>query len=152
MGLLAVVAAAGRKGISRDSVLGILWAESAEESARHTLAQHLYSLRRLAGSEAIVATPELRLGPAVSSDIGDLLDALAAEDDEAVIDLYTGDFLHGFYLQGVCRTSNGGWSRNGRGSGRPCCARTNGSRAGWTSGAGPAHRSASGAASPSSTR
>ncbi len=101
MGLLAVVAAAGRKGISRDSVLGILWAESAEESARHTLAQHLYSLRRLAGSEAIVATPELRLGPAVSSDIGDLLDALAAEDDEAVIDLYTGDFLHGFYLQGV---------------------------------------------------
>jgi len=101
MGLLAIVAAAGRKGVSRDRVLGILWAESEEEAARHTLAQNLYSLKRQTGREMVVASPALRLGPDVTSDVGDLHDALAARDLEAVVAFYAGDFLDGFYVPGV---------------------------------------------------
>jgi len=37
LGLLAMVAAAGKRGISRDRVIGILWPESEQEQARHTL-------------------------------------------------------------------------------------------------------------------
>ena len=101
MGLLAIVASAGRKGVSRESVLGILWAEHAEEAARHTLAQNLYSLRRQTGRDVILTTPEFRLGPEITSDIGDLHDALSIEDDAAVVSLYCGDFLQGFYIQGL---------------------------------------------------
>lgn len=41
LALLALVAAAGKKGISRDRVIGILWSETEEEQARHTLSQTL---------------------------------------------------------------------------------------------------------------
>jgi len=101
MGLLAIVAAGGRKGTTRDRVLGILWADRDEESARHTLAQNLYSLRRQTGRELIVASPELRLGSGLTSDIGELRDALDSDDLESVVALYAGDFLDGFYLSGV---------------------------------------------------
>ena len=63
MALLAVVASAGRKGVSRDRVLALLWPGADPEQARHTLSQNLYSLRRETGQDWIVATPELRLDP-----------------------------------------------------------------------------------------
>ena len=101
MGLLALVAAAGRRGISRERIVGILWGEAEEEQARHTLSQHLYTLRRETGREWIVATPELRLDPGIASDVGEFQDALAANDPARAATLYTGPFLQGFYLAGV---------------------------------------------------
>jgi len=101
MAILALVAAAGRKGITRDRIIGILWPESEEEQARHTLSQHLYSLRRDTGREWITATPELRLDPAIQSDIGEIQDALAANDLQRVAELCTAPFLDGFYLPGT---------------------------------------------------
>src|SRR5688572_2668458 len=101
MALLAMVAAAGRRGVSRDRVLGILWADSEEEQARHTLSQNLYSLRRDSGRDWIVAGSELRLDPGISSDVGELQDALALGDAESAAALYTGAFLEGFYLPGA---------------------------------------------------
>jgi len=101
MALLALVAAAGRKGVSRDRVLALLWPETDPEQARHTLSQNLYSLRRETGREWIATTPELRLDPSVSSDIGELRDALASGDHARAAALYTGAFLDGFYLQGA---------------------------------------------------
>ena len=98
LALLALVAAAGKKGISRDRVVGILWPETSEEQARHALSQTLYRLRRETGREWIVVTHELRLEPSVSSDVGDLRHAVSVGELETVGLLYTGKFLDGFYL------------------------------------------------------
>jgi DNA-binding SARP family transcriptional activator/Flp pilus assembly protein TadD len=101
MALLAVIAAAGRRGVSRDRVVGILWPESEEEQARHALSQTLYSLKRETGREWIVAGPVLALDPGITSDVSELGDALATKDYEAASDLYIGPFLEGFYLPGA---------------------------------------------------
>ena len=101
LALLALVAAAGQRGISRERVVGILWADTDEEQARHTLSQTLYRLRRETGRDWFTPTVELRLDPAVSSDIGDLHAALSAGELERVATLYTGKFLDGFYLPGA---------------------------------------------------
>jgi DNA-binding SARP family transcriptional activator len=99
MALLALVAAAGSRGASRDRVIGLLWGETGEEHARHTLSQHLYSLRRDTGRDWITATPaSLRLDPAVSSDVAEFQEAIAAGELERAAFLYTGPFLDGFYL------------------------------------------------------
>ena len=98
VGLLAVVAAAGRKGVSRDRVIGLLWPDSGEEQARHTLSQTLHSLKKDSGREWIAAGPELRLDPAVSSDVGDFLEAVSTGNLAAAAALYAGPFLDGFYL------------------------------------------------------
>jgi DNA-binding SARP family transcriptional activator len=98
LALLALVAAAGRKGVSRDRVIGILWSETEEEQARHTLSQTLYSLRRETGSDLVRGTTQLRLDPALSSDVGELEEAIGAGAPEAAAALYSGRFLDGFYL------------------------------------------------------
>ena len=101
LGLLALVAAAGPNGISRERVIGILWPETGEEQARHTLSQTLYSLRRSAGRDLIVGATHLRLDPSVTSDIGELRGALVAAEFDTVAGLYAGRFLEGFYLPGA---------------------------------------------------
>jgi DNA-binding SARP family transcriptional activator len=101
LALLALVAAAGKKGISRDRVIGILWSETEEEQARHTLSQTLYSLRRETDSDLIQGTAQLRLAPAMSSDVGDLEEAIAGGSPDIAESLYSGRFLDGFYLPGA---------------------------------------------------
>lgn len=101
LALLALVAAAGRKGVSRDRVIGILWSETEEEQARHTLSQTLYSLRRETGSDLVRGTTQLRLDPALSSDVGELEEAIGSAAPEAAAALYAGRFLDGFYLPGA---------------------------------------------------
>ena len=98
MALLALVAAAGSRGASRERVIGVLWGETGEEQARHTLSQHLYTLRRETGRDWIAAGAGLRLDPAVTSDVADFQAALAAGDLERAASLYAGEFLEGFYL------------------------------------------------------
>jgi DNA-binding SARP family transcriptional activator len=102
MALLALVTAAGRRGVSRDRALGLLWPEAEEGQGRHTLSQTIYSFKRDTGRDWIVAAPELRLDPRISSDVGDLELALEAGDHETAVDLYKGGvFLDGFYLPGA---------------------------------------------------
>ncbi|HEU5219422.1 MAG TPA: BTAD domain-containing putative transcriptional regulator [Gemmatimonadales bacterium] len=102
LALLAIVAAAGPKGASRERLLGILWPEVDEERARHALSQTLYSLRRDLQAEPVAGSGELRLDPLVmGSDVGDLLSAAARNDRTTTLDLYHGWFLEGFYLDGA---------------------------------------------------
>lgn len=98
MALLALVAAAGKRGASRERIIGLLWGETGEEQARHTLSQHLYTLRRETGRDWIAAGTELRLDAAVSSDVAEFQEALAAGDLQRAASLYGGEFLDGFYL------------------------------------------------------
>src|SRR5689334_356097 len=100
LALLAMLAASGQRGMSRDRLLGILWPEADEERARHALSQTLYSLRRDLGGEPVVGVTELRLDPGViTSDVGDALAALATGDRDKALQLYAGPFLEGFYLE-----------------------------------------------------
>ncbi|MDQ6635478.1 MAG: winged helix-turn-helix domain-containing protein, partial [Gemmatimonadota bacterium] len=71
LALLAVLAAAGASGVTRDKLLACLWPESDTERARHALKQAVYALRRdLGGEQAIAGTATLTLEPAfVTSDV-----------------------------------------------------------------------------------
>jgi DNA-binding SARP family transcriptional activator/TolB-like protein len=101
LALLAIVAAAGPRGISRDKILGILWPDSDEEQARHTLSQTLYRLRRESGASWITGTAQLRLGPAIGCDVVEFQQALDTDRLDHAAALYTGPFLDGFYLTGA---------------------------------------------------
>ena len=103
LAILALLARAGERGISREKVIGYLWPDSDEERARRLLSQAVYMLRRDLGSEeAIVGTRDLRLGTDVlTSDVAEFEHALAAHDFERAASLYGGPFLDGFYLPGA---------------------------------------------------
>jgi DNA-binding SARP family transcriptional activator/TolB-like protein len=99
LALLAILAAAGANGVSRDRVLGILWPESDVERARHALSQTLYSLRRDLNAEVVLSTPDLRLDARqITSDVADFRAAVAAKNWSEAASLYVGPFLNGFYL------------------------------------------------------
>ncbi|MBC7790775.1 MAG: hypothetical protein H7Z74_12575 [Anaerolineae bacterium] len=99
LGLLAILAAAGQRGLSRDQVLAILWPESDLDRGRHALSQTLYSLRQDLGMEAVLAGSELRLDPTrISTDVEEFRAAVASEDWQHAAALYSGPFLDGFYL------------------------------------------------------
>jgi DNA-binding SARP family transcriptional activator len=62
MALLAMIARAGSRGVSRDRLQSILWPEADEEHGRHALKQALYALRRDADAGELFLGPrELRL-------------------------------------------------------------------------------------------
>lgn len=99
LALLAILAAAGAKGISRDRLLAILWADSELERARHSLSQALYSLRQDLGVEVVLTQPALRLDPTqITADVDDFRKATASRDWERAADLFAGPFLEGYYL------------------------------------------------------
>lgn len=101
--LLALLAAAGRRGISRDRIVSLLWPESDTERARGSLKQSLHVLRRgLGAADFVTGTVELRLnGERVASDLDEFQAALAAGDPARAIDRYGGPFLDGFHLGGA---------------------------------------------------
>ena len=100
LALLARIAAAGERGVSRDSLAALLWPEADAERARHTLRQWLSLLRRdLGADQLLLGGAELRLNSAViGSDVGELRTALARGDLEAAAAAYAGPFLDGFHV------------------------------------------------------
>lgn len=103
LALLALLAAAGKRGLSRDKLLGYLWPESEPESARHALHQSLHGLRRSLETEALfLGTASLQLNPElISTDVAEFEDALERNAHERAVSLYGGPFLDGFYLEGM---------------------------------------------------
>ena len=102
LALLAVVAASGAAGISRERLLALLWPESDEEKARRALAQGIYHARRTLGVEELfTGVADLRLNrAALDADVLRFEDAAAAGDLERAAELYAGPFLDGFHLTG----------------------------------------------------
>lgn len=98
--LLALLAASPGTSTSRDRLLGLLWPDRDERTARHLLADSLYVLRRALGDEAIVASGEsLRLSARVQTDVADFHQAVAHERWAEALTLYRGDFLDGFLVR-----------------------------------------------------
>ncbi|HEX6750309.1 MAG TPA: BTAD domain-containing putative transcriptional regulator [Longimicrobium sp.] len=103
LAVLAVLARAGERGVTRDKLLALLWPDSPDEAGRRALAQALYALRRdLGGEEPFLGVKDLRLNPEViGSDVGDFESALAAADPERAAAVYAGPFLDGFRVPGL---------------------------------------------------
>lgn len=100
LGLLAFVAAARERGVSRDSVLAVLWSESDPDKARQALTQALYHARRAVDQEELfLAGADLRLNADVfTTDVWEFEDALSRSECERAVELYEGAFLEGFYV------------------------------------------------------
>lgn len=103
LAVLAVVARAGRKGVTRDRLLSLLWPDADEETGRRALSQALHTLRRDLKAETLFSgVQELRLNPEVAScDVVDFESAHAQGDLERAAGLYEGPFLDGFRLGGA---------------------------------------------------
>ena len=103
LALLALLAASGDAGLSRDRLVALLWPEANEERARHSLTQLLYAARRAVGvDDLFLAEGDVRLNPErIASDVGALDDAIARGDPEEAVALFQGPFLDGFYLSGT---------------------------------------------------
>lgn len=101
LALLAIIAAAGRRGVSRDKLLSILWPDSEPEAARHSLYQALHAIRRSLGSDDVfLGTTTLQLNPEViGCDVAEFEDAVEQGGHEAAARLYRGPFLDGFRLE-----------------------------------------------------
>ncbi|MFN8653301.1 MAG: BTAD domain-containing putative transcriptional regulator [Gemmatimonadales bacterium] len=116
LALLALLAAAGERGLAREKVLALLWPESDPERARKSLAQAVYALRRELGSEElIVGVTELRLGwEGFTSDLAEFRAALQSGQHDKAAGLYEGPFLDGVYIDEAPEFER--WAESERGS------------------------------------
>ncbi len=103
MAVLAMVARAGGRGISRDRLLATLWPDADDEQGRNALKQAVYALRRDADfRDLFVGTRELRLNPdEVVCDVAEFEELFRHDEYERAIALYDGPFLDGFRLSAV---------------------------------------------------
>ncbi len=76
--LLALLAVARGRGVSRDKLIAYLWPEQDAEHGRPLLSDSIYRVNQALGAEAVVsAGDDLRLSTDVlSSDVGDFEDAI----------------------------------------------------------------------------
>jgi serine/threonine-protein kinase len=100
LGLLAILALAGRQGFPRERIESYLWPESSSPLARHSLDQTVYAIRHALGSDFIISTGrELRLNPdLVQVDLWNFEEAIRARQWAAAADRYKGTLLDGFHF------------------------------------------------------
>ena len=99
LALLALLAVAGERGLTRDKLVAYLWPDSSSANARHALEQLLYGLRRQLGDSALLGPDPLRLNPDnITSDVALFGQAIARGAAAEAVELYRGPFLDGFYL------------------------------------------------------
>ena len=100
LALLALLATARRRPVTRDKLIAILWPDASDERARPQLSDSLYLLRSALGEDAIIGTgDELRLNDAlIDSDVQQFEQHLADNAPALAIAAYAGPFLDGFHL------------------------------------------------------
>jgi DNA-binding SARP family transcriptional activator len=84
----------------RDHLIGLLWSDKPESSARHSLNEALRSLRRVLGDSGLTTTAQqVRIEPgAVALDTTQLQERIRARDWAAAESLVTGEFMESFAL------------------------------------------------------
>jgi TolB-like protein/DNA-binding SARP family transcriptional activator/Flp pilus assembly protein TadD len=99
LAVLAVLAAAGDRGRSRDSLLALFWPDAPQERARHSLEQLLYGIRTSVSNAAFLGVNPIGLNPEeIRSDVSEFERALAENRFEDAVAEYRGPFLEGFVL------------------------------------------------------
>ncbi len=98
--LLAAIACAGIEGISRDTLLALLWPEKPEDRARHALSQWLFLMRRDLGVDDLISgSHTLRLNTdRMTADVVEFDTAIAAKEWQRAATLYRGPLLEGLLL------------------------------------------------------
>lgn len=96
-GLLLYLAYRGT-WVSRDELLYLFYPDTPETPARANLRQLLTSLRRLPYSEGL-ETEDLRLRWQIETDVAHFKKAVSEEKWAKALELYQGEFLHGFQLR-----------------------------------------------------
>ena len=101
LSLLALLALAGERGLSRDRIEAYLWPESDSARARHALDQLLYGTRREIGYDSVASSAtDLRLNPrVVRADIWAFDEAVREKRWEDAVSLYAGPVLNGVHLE-----------------------------------------------------
>jgi DNA-binding SARP family transcriptional activator len=100
LGLLALLALGGQRGLPRERIEAYLWPERSEALARHALDQTVYTIRRALGKDFILSTGrELRLDPElIRVDVWIFDEACRARDWSTAVDCYKGALLDGVHL------------------------------------------------------
>lgn len=101
LAFLAYLAVQPGSRASRERLLALFWPERDESSARHSLSQLVYELRREAPDLLEATADSVRLLPsAFDCDALQFQEAARAGDVARAVTLYTGEFLEGFSLPG----------------------------------------------------
>jgi len=101
VGLLAFLAVARPNGfVRRDELLGMLWPDLDQTSARRALSSQLYRVRQQLGPDVVESrgADEVGLGSRVWCDAAEFLRLLGEGSREQALELYRGPLLPGFYL------------------------------------------------------
>ncbi|MBA3343435.1 MAG: tetratricopeptide repeat protein [Gemmatimonadaceae bacterium] len=100
VGLLALLAIGGERGVSRDRLQSYLWPESPASRSRHALDQLIYATRRSLGSDPILSEGrDLRLDPSImDSDIHAFGEAIRDSRLANAAAIYAGPLLDGFHI------------------------------------------------------
>jgi TolB-like protein/DNA-binding SARP family transcriptional activator/Flp pilus assembly protein TadD len=103
LALLALLAGARGRGVSRDKLVALLWPDSNVDRARAMLSDSIYRINQAVGGDALVsAGDDVRLNPSrLMADAWEFAEAMSRGDWERAVELYTGPFLDGFYLTGA---------------------------------------------------
>lgn len=105
LGLFVYLLLEQPKGLQRrDSLTAVFWPEADADRARGSLSQALHYLRRTVGEQVVLSRGTEEIGVDVSSVTCDALDFqehLRLGQFNQAMDLYRGDFLHGYHLTGV---------------------------------------------------
>ena len=102
LAILSILAAAGERGVTRDKLLALLWADGDPEKSRHALTQSLYHIRKVLGVDRLfLGTADVRLDfSELSADVCDFQRAINEGKPDEAVALYEGPFLDGFYVNG----------------------------------------------------
>jgi DNA-binding SARP family transcriptional activator len=100
LGLLALLAVARERGLTRDRLAGYLWPDADPERARHMLSDSMYRINQAVGGDAVLAVgDDLRLNPdRLPADAWEFADAIARQEWERAAELHAAPFLDGFFL------------------------------------------------------
>ena len=103
LAVLAMLAAAGELGVSRDKLTAVLWPDADDERGRRALAQTLYSLRKVSGeSELFAGVADVKLNrDSVTADVTEFDAAIHEGRLGDAVKLYDGPFCDGFSVPGA---------------------------------------------------
>jgi DNA-binding SARP family transcriptional activator len=101
LALLALLARAGDRGVTREKLTALVWPDADDERARRAITQSIYALRQELGSDdAITGVKDIRLNPELDRDRRRRLQPRFERDRmEDAVALY-GPFLDGFHVAG----------------------------------------------------
>jgi len=102
LAILALLATAPSRTLGRGKLVGLLWPDVPEATARNRLNTYVHRIRSELGEDVLVSVgDELSLAAgAVRCDVLDFEEALEAGHLERAAELYDGPFLDGFALSG----------------------------------------------------